>query len=94
MARVSLPPAQYARLRQAIARNEFKLAYQAQVDLASGRIIGLAQHQPRIGAEFQHGEKHREIELLVVKRQMPGVAKDAKQIKEVKGRYVTRALLF
>ena len=28
-------------LRQAIARNEFKLAYQAQVDLASGRIIGL-----------------------------------------------------
>jgi predicted signal transduction protein with EAL and GGDEF domain len=28
-------------LRQAIARQELRLAYQAQVDLASGRIIGL-----------------------------------------------------
>ncbi|MBL8435527.1 hypothetical protein [Thauera aminoaromatica] len=31
---------------------------------------------------------------LVVEWEMPGVAKDPKQIKEVKGRYVTRALLF
>ncbi|WP_374241087.1 prepilin-type N-terminal cleavage/methylation domain-containing protein [Zoogloea sp.] len=31
---------------------------------------------------------------LEVRWEMPGVAKDAKQIKEVKGYYVTRALLF
>lgn len=31
---------------------------------------------------------------LVVEWEMPGVAKDRSQIKEVKGRYVTRALLF
>lgn len=60
------------------------------------RVIGAARlPEPVVTPTFTKSATTSTLLVyLVVEWKMPGVLKDEKQIKEVKGRYVTQALLF